>query len=285
MRMNAMVVALRFLCVTCAALLWLSSVTDVQAQNVAAGAPITAADVSALRTSVEAADPTGCASVFRWTDDPLVPGQTPIKADHIVELRRAINEIAQGQCPTLLEQVTLEAVSYRNATSGRNYAAGYVLNSGSTPITGSSLNVRVRFFDGNGNSIAEGVNFLRNDDNTCCIQTLGVQRRRPFWVEFGDSAIQGWSHFQVIAFQADGRSVLCSACNRRHDRQPEQVTFEAVSYRNATSGRNYAAGYVLNSGSTPITGSSLNVRVRFFDGNGNSIAEGVNFLRNDDNTC
>ena len=256
------------------------SVTGVHAQEAAVGAPIRAAHVDALRADVEAQAPE-CSSVFRWTDDPVVPGVTQVKADHIVELRRAINDLAQGQCPTLQEQVTFESVGFTNSTSGDNYVGGFVLNSGSVSITGSRLSVRVRFFDDDGNVITEGVNPLLTD-NRRALTTLDVQIRRPFWVvEFGDGFIEGWSYFQVVAFEAAGRSVLCSGCNQRHIRQREQVTFESVRFRDADDGYQYVEGFVLNSGSVSITGSRLSVRVRFYDGNGNPMTEGVNPLLTD----
>ena len=254
------------------------SVTGADAQEV--GAPIRAAHVDALRADVEAQAP-DCSSVFRWTDDPIVPGVTQVKADHIVELRRAINDLAQGQCPTLQEQVTFESVGFTNSTSGNNYVAGFVLNSGSVSIAGRrGLYVRVRFFDDDGNVITEDVNYLRTD-NRGTLTTLDVQIRRPFWVEFGDDFIKGWSYFQVVAFEAAGRSVLCSGCNQRHIRQREQVTFESVRFRDADDGYQYVEGFVLNSGSVSITGRGLYVRVRFYDGNGNPMTEGVNYLRTD----
>ena len=277
MRMNAMVVARRFLCVTCAALLWLSSVTDVQAQNVAAGAPITAADVSALRTSVEGADPTGCASVFRWTDDPLVPGQTPIKADHIIELRRAINEVVRGQCPTIHEQVTLEGVRLHDQ-AGDHLVDGFVLNSGSTRIVGRSLYVRVRFFDGNNAPIYETTNWLRGDGAS----TLDVQERQPFWIRIPDSEIEDWATFQVVSLEVDRqRPVLCSGCTRRYPRQRDQVTVDGISLYDWSGGSHFVEGFVLNSGSIRIAGRSLYVRARFFDGNNTPIYETTNWLRGD----
>ena len=95
MRMHKLVV-LRILCV---ALLLASSVAPAQAQEAAVGGPITAADINALRTQAERLDPNGCSSVFRWTDDPIVPGETPVRADHLIELRRALNEMVLGRVP------------------------------------------------------------------------------------------------------------------------------------------------------------------------------------------
>ena len=92
--------------------------------------------------------------------------------------------------------------------------------------------------------------------------TLGVQIRRPFYVEFGDSEIRDWSYFQVVAFEVEDRSVLCSGCNQRHVRPREQVTFEVVGFRDADR-YVYVEGWIVNSGPTPITGT-MNVRVRFF---------------------
>ena len=277
MRMNAMVVVLRFLCVTCVALLQLSSVTDVQAQNVAAGGPITAADVSALRASVEAADPTGCASVFRWTDDPLVPGQTPIKADHIIELRQAINEFVRGQCPTIHEQVTVEGVRLHDRQDGYQLVDGFVLNSGSTRIAGRALYVRVRFFDGANNAIYEGTNYLRGDGAS----TLDVQERQPFSIQVPDSAIEGWATFQVVSLEVDRqRPVLCSGCTRRYARQRQQVTVEGVRLHDQRDDIHLVDGFVLNSGATRIVAGWMDfrVRVRFFDGNNTPIYETSNTL-------
>ena len=123
----------------CVALLLVLCASGAQAQNAAPGGPITAADINALRAQAAAQDPNGCSSVFRWTDDPIVPGQTPVKAHHLIELRHAINEMVRGQCPTIHEQVTLKGVRLSNTTSGRRYVRGAVLNSGSTRITGSYL--------------------------------------------------------------------------------------------------------------------------------------------------
>ena len=253
--------------------------TGAEAQEAVVGAPVVGANIDALRDQVEVQAGAACSSVFRWTDDPIVPGVTPVKADHIVELRRAINDIAQGQCPALLEQVTFEGVTFTNSTLGSNYVHGFVLNSGSTSITGVRLNVRVRFFDANNLPITEGVNHLGGNSP---LVTLEVQTRRPFSVAFQDSGVQDWSYFQIVAFEpvqgSNRRRVLCSGCNQRHVRQSEQVTLENVHFLDADDGYQYVQGYVLNSGSSPITGARLNVRVRFFDANNLPITEGVNHL-------
>ena len=201
-----------------------------------------------------------------------------MKADHIVELRRAINDIAQGQCPSLLEQVTFEAVEFTNLGSERNRAEGYVVNSGSTPITGT-MNVRVRFFGADNTPIVEDIRSLRQDGDFWELETLGVQTRRPFYVEFEDSEIQDWSYFQVVAFEVGGRSVLCSGCNQRHVRPREQVTFEVVGFRDADR-YVFVEGWIVNSGPTPITGT-MNVRVRFFGADNTPIVEDVRSLRQD----
>ena len=274
----------RLVCVaTLAGQIW--SVEGVDAQETVVGAPIRGAHIDALRAEVEAQAPE-CSSVFRWTDDPIVPGVTQVKADHIVELRRAINEIAQGQCPTLLEQVTFEGVEFTNSTSERNRVEGWILNSGSTAINGV-LSVRIRFFDANNVPLIEGSEVLRQDsgDGNSALGTLGVQVRHPFgsgrWPAlFPDSEIEGWSYFQVVAFEDDGRSVLCSGCNQRHVRQPEQVTLEGASFANSTSGRNRVEGWILNSGSTAISGV-LSVRIRFFDANNVPLIEDSEVLRQD----
>ena len=51
-----------------------------------------------------------------WTDDPLVPGVTPIKATHFTELRTRINELLTGCGGT--------AFAYTDAT----------LKAGETPV-------------------------------------------------------------------------------------------------------------------------------------------------------
>ena len=201
-----------------------------------------------------------------------------MKADHIVELRRAINDIAQGRCPSLLEQVTFEAVEFTNLTNGNNRVEGYVVNSGSTPIAGT-MNVRVRFFGADNTPIVEDIRYLRQDGDYYRLETLDVQTRRPFYVEFADSEIQDWSYFQVVAFEVGDRSVLCSGCNQRHVRLNEQVTFEVVGFRDADR-YVYVEGWIVNSGPTPITGT-MNVRVRFFGANNTPIVEGIRYLRQD----
>ena len=273
MRTHGTVDVLRILCVT---VLLASSATGAQAQNPAPGAPVTAADVNALRAQAEAQNPNGCSSVFRWTDDPIVPGQTPVKAHHLIELRRAINEMVRGVCPTLHEQVTVAGVSLLNGTSGYRYVQGAVLNAGTTPVTGR-LGVRVRLFTG-GQPIAEAVSLLVRDNRYT--NSLDVQEQHLFSVRFADSAVRGWEYFQVVAFEADGRSVLCSGCAQRHARKQEEVRIEGVHFLDATSGYRYVAGSVVNAGLTRITGS-LGVRVRFFDSGNQPIAEAVGRLVRD----
>ena len=258
----------------CAALLLAMGTTRTLAQDVAAGAPITAADLNALRADAERLAP-GCSSVFRWTDDPIVPGQTPVKAHHIIELRRAINEMVQGQCPTIHEQVTVEGVRLHDGTNGYHVVDGFVLNSGSTRIVGSYLYVRARFFDGN-TLIYEARNWMRGEGAS----TLEVQERQPFWIQIPDGEIQGWTTFQVTSVEVDSQtSVLCFGCARRYTRQREQVTVDAVSLRDGTNGYHVVDGFVLNSGLTRIVGSYLYVRVRFFDGNNTPIHEARNWMR------
>ena len=145
--------------VTLAGQAW--SPAGADAQEAAVGAPVLAEHINTLRAQVQAQVP-ACSSVFRWTDDPIEPRVTPVKADHIVELRRAINDIAQGQCPSLLEQVTFEAVEFTNLSRENNRVEGYVVNSGSTPITGT-MNVRVRFFGADNTPIVEDIRSLRHD--------------------------------------------------------------------------------------------------------------------------
>ncbi len=248
-----------------------------QAQEAAVGAPITAADINALRSQAEAQNPNGCSSVFRWTDDPIVPSQTPVKADHIIELRRAINEMVRGVCPTIHEQVTLEGVRLHDQSGSNHLVDGFVLNSGSTRVSGSGLYVRVRFFDANNNRIAEETNYLRDGN-----QTLEVQQRRRFWVRFSDSEIQDWATFEVTSFEVDRRPVLCSGCVRRYARQPSQVTVDGVRLLDQAGSNHHVEGFVQNSGLTRIVGSGLYVRVRFFDENDNPIAEEANYLRDGD---
>ena len=270
MRMLGTVDVLRILCV---AFLLASRATGAQAQNPAAGAPIMAADINTLRAWTEAQDPDGCSSVFRWTDDPIVPGETAVKADHIIELRRAINEMVQGQCPTIHEQVTFEGVRLHDQSGINHLVDGFVLNTGSTRISGSGLYVRVRFFDANNNRIAEETNYLRDGN-----QTLNVQQRRRFWVRFSDSAIQGWTTFEVTSFEVDRRPVLCSGCVRRYARQRSQVTVDGVRLLDQSNGNHRVEGFVQNSGSTRIVGSLLYARVRFFEDDGDPIAEEANYL-------
>ena len=255
-------------------LLSLSSVPGMEAQEAAPGGPITAADINALRAVAETRDPNGCSSVFRWTDDPIVPGQTPVKADHIIELRRAINEMVRGVCPTIHEQVTFEGVRLHDQSGGYHLVDGFVLNSGSTRISGRGLYVRVRFFDANNNRIAEETNYLRDGN-----QTLEAQQRRRFWVRFSDSEIQGWATFEVTSFEVDQRPVLCSGCARRYARQRSQVTVDGVRLLDTSGGNNLVEGFVQNSGLTRIVGTGLYVRVRFFDENDNPIADETNYLR------
>ena len=252
------------------------SVTGVDAQDV--GTPIRAAHVDALRADVEAQAPE-CSSVFRWTDDPIVAGVTPVKADHIVELRRAINDIARGQCPTLQEQVTFEAVRYTDLTGDAMQVEGFVQNSGSTTIT-DWMYVRVRFFDDSDVPLTEETNWLRADDSNDA-RRFEAQTRRPFWVQFDHNAIQGWSYFQVVAFEVGDRSVLCSGCNQRHVRQHEEVTFEGVRFRDADDRYQYVEGFVRNSGLTPIRGW-MYVRIRFFSSDNSPLIEDTNYLRADD---
>ena len=217
-------------------------------------------------------------SVFRWTDEPIVAGVTPVKADHIVELRRAMNDIAQGQCPTLQEQVTFEAVRFTDLTGDRIRVEGFVRNSGSTTIT-DWMYVRVRFFDDNNVPLTEEADYLRADASNDA-RRFEAQTRRPFWVQFDHSAIQGWSYFQVVAFEVGDRSVLCSGCNQRHVRQREEVTFEGVRFRDADDRYQYVEGFVRNSGLTLIRGW-MYVRIRFFSSDNSPLIEGTNYLRED----
>ena len=271
------IVVLRILCV---ALLLASSVAPAQTQEAAVGGPIAAADINAVRTQAERLDPNGCSSVFRWTDDPIVPGQTPVRAHHIIELRRALNEMVQGQCPTIHEQVMLEGVRLSNRTGGSRYVEGAILNTGSTSISSTSLYVRVRFFDSNDQSIAEERNYLRlNVDEFRAQTTLEPQQRHLFWVPVGDSEIQNWDYFRVVAFEAGDRSILCLGCATRHARQREQVTVEGVRFDDSTGGNRHVRGSVQNTGSTRLVGSSLTVRVRFFDDDTGLIVEETNYLR------
>lgn len=234
---------------TLAAEAW--SATGAVAQEAVVGTPIRAGHINALRADVEAQFPE-CSSVFRWTDEPIVAGVTPVKADHIVELRRAMNDIAQGQCPTLQEQVTFEAVRFTDLTGDRIRVEGFVRNSGSTTIT-DWMYVRVRFFDDNNVPLTEEADYLRADASNDA-RRFEAQTRRPFWVQFDHSAIQGWSYFQVVAFEVGDRSVLCSGCNQRHVRQREEVTFEGVRFRDADDRYQYVEGFVRNSGLTLIRG-------------------------------
>ena len=254
-------VALRGLCMV---LLLAVGATGVRAQDVAAGAPITAANINALRNQAETLDPNGCSSVFPWTDDPIVPGQTPVKAHHLIELRHAINQMVRGQCPTIQEQVTFEGVRIRDRSGGNHLVDGFVLNSGTTRIAGTGLYVRVRFFDANNNRIAEETNYLRDGN-----QALEVQQRRRFWVQFADSAIQNWVTFEVTSFEVDQRPVLCSGCARRYARERNQVTVDGVRLLDRSGGNHRVEGFVRNTGLTRIVGTGLYVRVRFFDENDN----------------
>ena len=272
MRMHKLVV-LRILC---AALLLASSVAPAQAQEAAVGGPITAADINALRTQAERLDPNGCSSVFRWTDDPIVPGETAVRADHLIELRRAINEMVRGVCPTIHEQVTVAGVLIQNGTGGYRRVEGSVLNSGTTRITGSLLGVRVRFFDGNGTTVAESLDYLYTGNSYTT--SLDAQSRHLFSVRVSDNDIRDWNYFQVVAFEADRRSVLCSGCARRHSRQREHVTVEGVHLLNGTGGSRHVRGSVQNTGLTRIVGSLLGVRIRFFDGNDDIITEALDYL-------
>ena len=262
---------------TCMTLLFALNVSGAQAQNAAPGAPIRAADINALRAQAEAQNPNGCSSVFRWTDDPVVPGETPVRADHIIELRRAINEMVRGVCPTIHEQVTFEGVRLHDQSASSHLVDGFVLNSGSTRITGTGLYVRVRFFDANNNRIAEETNHLRDGN-----QTLEVQQRRRFWVRISDSEIQGWTTFEITSFEVDQRPVLCSGCARRYARQRSQVTVDGVRLLDQSGDTHLVEGFVQNSGLTRIVGSGLYVRVLFFDENDNPITEESNHLRGDD---
>ena len=262
---------------TCTTLLFALNVSGAQAQNAAPGAPIRAADINALRAQAEAQNPNGCSSVFRWTDDPVVPGETPVRADHIIELRRAINEMVRGVCPTIHEQVTFEGVRLHDQSASSHLVDGFVLNSGSTRITGTGLYVRVRFFDANNNRIAEETNYLRDGN-----QTLEVQQRRRFWVRISDSEIQGWTTFEITSFEVDQRPVLCSGCARRYARQRSQVTVDGVRLLDQSGDTHLVEGFVQNSGLTRIVGSDLYVRVLFFDENDNPITEESNYLRGDD---
>lgn len=255
------------------------SATGVDAQEI--GAPIRAAHVDALRADVEALAPE-CSSVFRWTDDPIVPRVTQVKADHLVELRRAINDIAQGQCPTLQERVTFEAVRYMDLQGGLIRVEGFVLNSGSTAIT-DWMYVRVRFFDDNDIPLTEHTNYLRADGSNDA-RRFEAQTRRPFWLQVNDSEIQGWSYFQVVSFEVGDNSgrpaVLCSGCNDRYLRQHEEVTFEGVRFRDDDGRYQYVEGFVLNSGLTTIRGW-MYVRIRFFGSDNSPLIEGTNYLRAD----
>ena len=263
----------------CAASLLAMGATRALAQEVAAGAPITAADINALRADAESLAP-GCSSVFRWTDDPIVPGQTPVKAHHFIELRRAINNMVRGQCPTLHEQVTVAGVRLVDGSSGYHSVQGSVLNSGSIRIAGSGLYVRVRFFDANNAQIVESRNYLR-DDRGFALTSLDPQQQRLFSVRLRDSDIQDWRYFQTFSFEVDNRRVLCVGCAQRHARQREQVTVEDVHLRNGDRGYRYVEGSVQNTGLTRIAGSTLTVRVHFLDDNDQIVAEETNYLRDD----
>ena len=255
-----------------------------------AGGPVTAADVAALRAQAEAQDPNACASVFRWTDDPILPGVTAVKADHVIELRRAINEIARGQCPTIHEQVTITDVTSSDEPGGNRDVTGFALNSGTTPIAGDRLVVRVRFLDGSGGVITEASRYLATDGDNCCIRNLEPQQRRPFRVRVQDTAIQDWSYFQVVAFEVDGEPVLCSGCNVRHYREDERGTIEnPVFTMYSPPGYGFSEfptvrGFVQNSGSTRMVGS-LRVRVRYLSADGAPIVEASEGLRTDGNNC
>ncbi len=199
--------------------------------------------------------------------------------------------MAQGQCPTVHEQVTLEGVASSDVYGGYRDVEGFVLNNGSTRIADDNgLYVRVRFFDANHVAIAEQADYLRTDRNFCCIEALDPQQRRPFWVQFEDGAIENWSYFQVVAFEVAERSVLCSGCTTRHYRQEEQVTIETALFTMfAPPGYGddefpTVEGYVKNSGSVRLAGS-LYVRVRFFDANQIPITEHSNALQTDSNFC
>ena len=264
----------------CMALILALGVPLAQAQEAAVGAPITAADINALRSQTEAQNPNGCSSVFRWTDDPIVPGQTPVKAHHLIELRRAINEMVRGVCPTIHEQVMLEGVRLSNGTAGYHNVEGAIINTGSTRISGRRLNVRVRFFDSNNQSIAEEFNYLRvNVDASGAQTTLDPQQRHLFWVQVQDRNIQDWAYFQVVAFETGDRSILCSGCARRHARQREHVTVEGVHFDDETNGYRHVRGSVRNSGTTRLVGRRLTLRVRFFDDDIGPIVEESNYLR------
>jgi hypothetical protein len=45
-----------------------------------------------LRTRIDAVRASAGLTSFSWTDDPLIPGMTVIKAIHILQLRNALSE-------------------------------------------------------------------------------------------------------------------------------------------------------------------------------------------------
>ena len=64
--------------------------------TVVAGGSIRARELMEMRREIERAMPSDV-SCPAWTDDPIVPGVTPVKAVHVNEIRQCLNRILRGQ--------------------------------------------------------------------------------------------------------------------------------------------------------------------------------------------
>ena len=160
--------------------------------------------VALVPLSVSAQDPLTCRA---WTDTPVVAGSTPLKAQHINELRACLERIIQHLGVTPVDPVGAITVTdmlhepYRSAT--RIYATFFNNTNERTSFT-----VWTRFYD-------------RNDEvvrvaESAFWQVAAGGRTRDYFVQVeGNEGLErGYSYYIVELTTSSGVPILCSGCGR-----------------------------------------------------------------------
>ena len=174
--------------------------------------------------SLALAMPTGAqdtATCSPWTDNPIVSGQTPIRAEHINELRACLDLVLDtlNQIPLVGgggddggggdgsgKQITVSNVAFDHDTGGYYYAVtGEISNTGSEAIDGWIT--WARFYGADGTLVVEEDERRPNE--------LDAGERTQFRIQVDREDTRGWTYF-LVSLVDDGVTLPCVGCSERH---------------------------------------------------------------------
>lgn len=183
------------------------SVRPTSAQPASIGAPIQAVRLAEIRNAItNRVIPNVNVSCPAWSDDPIIPGVTPVRAVHITEIRACLDRVL-GTDRTA--HVTVLRALLEESSTNYYRVKGTLMNDGTRDLDGFSKIV-AKFHDANNLLLAEETDFIALTEGAFHAST---QRTFDILVERSD--VSGWDYFTLTVFDDDRNLVPCSGCATR----------------------------------------------------------------------